>query len=211
MKEKTQKMPLKMVRQTHHAERSRSNVLNFIAEAGLLKRVYRSGWSVLGIKDAESVAEHSFRCAVIGYALAKMEKVPGYNVLLMTIFNDIHEARITDLHKMAQRYLSSKSAEDQAFAEQIGGLPQEMRTELENMRRDYNQQTSKESIIARDADILECLIQAKEYYEQGFSEAMKFTEKAPGYLKTKSARELWEQAKVMNLHDWWVALSEFKR
>ncbi|MFH1245107.1 MAG: HD domain-containing protein [Candidatus Omnitrophota bacterium] len=209
MKEK--EAPLKMVRQAHNAERSRSNVLNFIAEAGLLKRVYRSGWSVLGIKDAESVADHAFRCAVIGYVLAKMERVPAYNVLLMTVFNDIHEARITDLHKMAQRYLDAQPAEDRAFTEQISGLPREMQEELENMRRDYTRQTSKESIIARDADILECLIQAKEYYEQGFSEAMKFTEKAPGYLKTKSARELWKQAKTMNLHDWWMALSEFKR
>lgn len=192
-------------------EGSLKNVLNFIAEAGLLKRVTRSGWSVLGIKDAESVAEHTFRCAVIGYVLAKMENVPAYNVLLMTVFNDIHEARITDLHKMAQRYLNAKPAEDQSFNEQIDGLPPEMKTELENMRRDYNQQTSKESIIARDADILECLIQAKEYYEQGFSEAMKFTQKAPAYLRTKSAQQLWRQAKTMNLHDWWVALSEFRR
>jgi putative hydrolase of HD superfamily len=40
-------------------------ILNFISEAGMLKRVKRSGWSVLGIVNAESVAEHSFRCAVI--------------------------------------------------------------------------------------------------------------------------------------------------
>ena len=50
-------------------------LLNFIAEAGMLKRVRRSGWSVLGIKDAETVAEHSFRCAVIGYILASMENI----------------------------------------------------------------------------------------------------------------------------------------
>ena len=34
------------------------SVLDFISEAGLLKRVSRSGWSVVGIKDAESVADH---------------------------------------------------------------------------------------------------------------------------------------------------------
>ncbi|MBF0384955.1 MAG: HD domain-containing protein, partial [Candidatus Omnitrophica bacterium] len=41
------------------------SAVNLFAEAGLLKRVKRSGWWVAGIKDPESVAEHSFRCAVI--------------------------------------------------------------------------------------------------------------------------------------------------
>ena len=79
------------------------NIVEFILETGVLKRTPRSGWSLLGIDHAESVADHSFRCAVIGYLLARMEKVSVHQVLLMTLFNDIHEARITDLHKMAQR------------------------------------------------------------------------------------------------------------
>ena len=94
-------------------------LLDFIAEAGLLKRVKRSGWWVLGIEGGESVADHSFRCAVIGYILAKMEGADPYKVLLMTLFNDIHEARISDLHKMAQRYINGKEGEDKALAEQI--------------------------------------------------------------------------------------------
>jgi putative hydrolase of HD superfamily len=61
------------------------DILNFISEAGLLKRTPRSGWFVAGIKNPESVAEHSFRCAVIGYCLAKMEDADPYQVLLMTL------------------------------------------------------------------------------------------------------------------------------
>ncbi|MDD5618601.1 MAG: HD domain-containing protein, partial [Candidatus Omnitrophica bacterium] len=79
-------------------------LLEFISEAGILKRIKRSGWWVLGIKDPETVAEHSFRCAVIGYVISKMEKVSPYKVLMMTLFGDIQEARTSDLHKMAQRY-----------------------------------------------------------------------------------------------------------
>ena len=76
-------------------------ILELVCEAGLLKRVQRSGWWVLGIKNAESVAEHSFRCAVVGYVLAHMEQADAYKVLVMCLFGDMHEARITDLHKMA--------------------------------------------------------------------------------------------------------------
>jgi len=63
------------------------NIVDFIAEAGLLKRIARSGWWVIGIKDQESVADHCFRCAVLGFILAKMEKADPYKVLLMTLFN----------------------------------------------------------------------------------------------------------------------------
>ena len=198
MKNKTQKSSLK-------------NILDFISEAGMLKRVTRSGWSVLGIKNAESVAEHSFRCAVIGYVLANMEKVTAYKVLLMTLFGDLQEARITDLHKMAQFYFDLPAAEDKAFTAQIQSLPKKIKKELTAIRKEYNEQKTKESIIARDADILECLIQAKEYQEQGFLAAKKFMQKAPRCLETKSARKLYKTARDISLCDWWMKLSVFKR
>lgn len=46
-------------------------IANFLYEAGQLKRVARSGWWTAGIKHPESVAEHSWRSAVLGYLLAK--------------------------------------------------------------------------------------------------------------------------------------------
>ena len=185
--------------------------LGFIAEMGLLKRVRRSGWWVLGIKDAETVAEHSFRCAIIGYMIACMEDVPPHKALLMTLFNDVHEARLTDLHKMSQRYIALQAAEDKAFGEQMNVLPKKVGGQLKKLHAEYRKQKTKEAIIARDADILECLIQAKEYHEYGFKEAVKFVKKAPATLRTKSAKRLWALAKRSNLNEWWEGLSEFKR
>jgi len=191
--------------------RQDKRLLDFFAEAGMLKRINRSGWWVLGIKDPETVAEHSFRCAVIGYALAKLEDISACKVLLMTLFNDIHEARINDLHKMSQRYIDFEKAEEKAFEEQVNLLSGRMREELTEIHKEYIMQQTKESIIARDADILECLIQAKEYYEHGFRQANKFMKKAPEHLKTKSARRLWMMAKHTSLTRWWEKLSEFRR
>lgn len=186
-------------------------LLDFISEAGMLKQVQRSGWSVLGIKHSESVADHSFRCAVIGYILAHMENIDPYRVLLMTLFNDIHESRIFDLHKMAQRYIDGRKAEDKSFYEQVKSLPSSIRTELTDMRKEFLAQITKESIVARDADVLECLVQAREYQAHGFREAVKFMKKAPEVLKTKSARKLWNLAKVIDINNWWTKLSDFPR
>ena len=186
-------------------------IMQFISEAGMLKNVKRSGWQVLGIHPGETVAEHSFRCAVIGYILSGMEGADSYKVILLTLFNDLHEARITDLHKMAQRYINIDSAEDCCFAGQIKNLPKKLSKEMSRLHEEYRLQKTKESIIARDADILECLLQAKEYYEQGFKKAIDFTKRAPRFLKSKSAKNLWQFAKNNNITNWWVALSDFKR
>ncbi len=188
-----------------------AKLVYFITESGLLKRLPRSGWQVAGIKNAESVADHSFRCAVIGYLLAKMEKADVYKVLLMTLFGDIHEARITDIHKLAQVYFDLKSAEKRSFSDQVVSLPQPVKKELKSSEKEYHTQKSSESIIARDADILECLIQAKEYYEQGYTQAQKLMKKAPVHLRTKSARKLWQAAKKSDLNEWWFNISKFYR
>jgi putative hydrolase of HD superfamily len=188
-----------------------NKLLDFIAEAGKLKYIKRSGWWMLGIPREESVADHSFRCAVIGYILAKMEKADTGRVLLMTLFNDIHEARITDLHKVAHKYFVVKEAENKAYKDQVKKLPEEIRDELTRGRIDFITQESLESLVARDADILECLIQCKEYIDQGFPTAEKFFKKGPFHLKTKSAKALWEKVKSWNSNEWWEKLGEFER
>jgi putative hydrolase of HD superfamily len=190
---------------------SDKNTLNFLAEAGMLKRIKRSGWWVVGIPNDESVAEHSFRCAVIGYLLAGMEGVDMAKVLKMTLFNDLHEARITDLHKMAHKYIDVRDAEKKAFAGQIEKLDEKLKEDLESMRKEHDEQETPESLVARDADILECLIQAKEYVDLGFTNAEKFFKQAPDHLKTESAKRLWEAAKDWDSSSWWEELGKFER
>lgn len=188
-----------------------NSVLNFILESGVLKSIARSGWQVIGIKNGESVAEHCFRCAIIGYLLAGMEGANMEKTAVMCLFNDIAETRIGDLHKMSQKYINLYSIEEKIFEEQVSLLPKKTEKELLRILREYKIQRTKESIIARDADILECLIQAKEYYDQGLRQAQKFMKKAPFFLRTKSAKELWNLVKRKDTGKWWLRLSTFKR
>ena len=201
-------------RKTLHTPKNKFDPLaavNFFAEAGLLKRVKRSGWWVVGIENPESVAEHCFRCAVMGYYIAHCEGVNPYHVLTMTLFNDIHESRINDLHKMGHYYIDFKAAEKRVFTDQILKLDQKISRELQGMRRDYDEQMTKEAIVARDADILECLLQAKEYMDNGYPAAKNFFQRAPSCLKTKTAQRIWQQIKKWDSHDWWQEVVKFER
>ncbi|MDD3233743.1 MAG: HD domain-containing protein [Candidatus Omnitrophota bacterium] len=186
-------------------------VLNFLAEAGQLKRVKRSGWWVTGIKHPESVAEHCFRCAVLGYLIAKAEKADPYKVLMMCLFNDIHEARINDLHKVGHRYIDFKKAEDKAYSGQISGLPGPVRLEMALLRSQYAGQSTREAVIARDADILECVLQAKEYLDAGNLHTRNFMRVGEKYLKSRFARKLFLRLKKWDSSRWWRELAVFER
>lgn len=202
--------------------------VDFFCEAGLLKNIKRSGWWVAGIKDPESVADHSFRTATIGFYLAFLEDADPFEVVSMALFNDIHESRINDLHKMGHYYIDFKEAERKVFKDQIAKLDKRVKEKLGKLRRDYDRQRSKESLIARDADILECLLQAREYYDSGYTKAKYFFAKAPGFLKTKSAKQMWKRIapslkrvassvkggaghKEWNSSQWWQDCVKFER
>ncbi|MBU1864302.1 MAG: HD domain-containing protein [Candidatus Omnitrophica bacterium] len=192
-------------------KKKNTTVLDFFAEIGQLKRVRRSGWWTVGIKDGESVADHSFRCAVIGYCIAKMEGGDAPKVALMCLFNDIHEARINDLHKVVGRYVHIKNAEKRALKEQLDTLPREIGASIKALMDELIRDKSREGIIARDADILECMLQGKEYYEQGYTKAKHFFDKACNHLKTKSAKKLAAALEEWDSYDWCKKLAVLKR
>lgn len=86
-------------------------LMQFLFEVGHLKNVDRSGWWLFGNKMPESVAERSFRCAIYRNFLAKSEGLDTFKVMMMCLFHDIHEARINDLHKIAQNYINLEDAD----------------------------------------------------------------------------------------------------
>ncbi|HUV72301.1 MAG TPA: HD domain-containing protein, partial [Clostridia bacterium] len=45
--------------------------LDLILEIGLLKKIQRTGWVLKGVKDVESVAEHTWRVAIFALLFAK--------------------------------------------------------------------------------------------------------------------------------------------
>ncbi len=186
-------------------------ILDFLAEAGQLKRVKRSGWWTCGINDCESVADHSFRCAIIGFCLAKIEKCDFNKTAIICLFNDLHEARINDMHKVVQRYILLRDAEKKASKEQVKDLFYGIGKNIMSMMNELWEDKSKESIIARDADILECMLQGKEYYDQGFTQAKEFYIKPYKLLKTKSARKLARYIKKWDSRSWCSKLAVVER
>jgi putative hydrolase of HD superfamily len=186
------------------------NIAQFLFEVGTLKRLRRAWLKSEGVSNPESVAEHSHRTAIVGYILAKLEGADAEKVLKMCIFHDIPEVRIGDLDKVAQRYINKDEAELQALTDQISKLPDNIKKELTLLITEMSERKTKEAIIARDADMLELLFQAKEYADIGHTGCLYWIKKNSELLKTGSAKKIFSQMQKINATSWWKGLEHLR-
>ncbi|MBR9693216.1 HD domain-containing protein [Candidatus Woesearchaeota archaeon] len=189
-----------------------SELTNFLFEAGHLKRQIRHGWSHLGHKSPESIADHSWRTAVIAYTLAALEGLDAEKAASIALFHELGEARIGDLDKVQQRYFPNKNeAEARAFKEQMEQLPEVLAKKISGLMEGYEESPTPEQDIVRDADFLECMLQAKEYLVQGYEGATNWLENCPKCLKTTRAKELAKEIIKGDPNEWYKALKAIKR
>lgn len=187
------------------------DILNLIFEFGQLKRTKRSGWWDAGVKDPESVADHIARTCFIGHILSKLENVNSEKVILMILSHDLPEARTNDQGKVAARYIDLKSSEKGAFKDQIKNLPKNIQNTLSTLHREFEEGKTKEAIVAKDADYLECAIQAKEYLDIGYKKTEDWIDNVGKYLKTKSAKEIFKLIKKSDSLGWWKGLKKLPK
>jgi putative hydrolase of HD superfamily len=192
-------------------EDSNKKVMKFSYELGQLKRVKRSGWWMLGVNNPESVAEHSFRAGMLAYMIAKMENANPEKTAFMALINDLHEARLNDLHKVGHRYIDFRKAEIEALREQVFGLPNGIGDDILNLYGQYSSDSSKEGMIAKDADLLECAIQAREYIDIGHKDAQNWIDNVEPKLKTESAKKLFKTMMETEPNSWWQGLKKTER
>ncbi|GLV80427.1 haloacid dehalogenase [Streptomyces lavendulae subsp. lavendulae] len=173
----------------------------FLFELGVLKRARRSGWWHTGVRDPESIAEHSFRVAAIGAVLAMMEGADAARVTLMCVMHDTQETRIGDIPHIGRRYLKAASNEE-ITADQLATAHPAVAAGIQAVVDEYENGTDPEVVIAHDADKLECLIQAVEYREQGNTNVQNWIDSSLSALKTTSAKSLAEAALTMSSLAW---------
>lgn len=177
-------------------------ITNLIFEGLHQKQIKHEGWRMCGVQFPDSVAEHSLNAAQIGYILAKMEGADAYKVATMLVWHDIAETRIGDHHKVAARYLTNKKeAEKQVMEDQFTGLP--FGEDILTIFHEYEEKSTLEGKIAKDADYLEQAFQAKMYVETGHVEAADWIRNVGAALRTESAKQIWQEMTETSFVDWW--------
>lgn len=175
------------------------DIVKFLFEAGALKRTPRSGWQFLG-SGAESVADHSFRTALIAWVLARLDGAADADrALRMALFHDLPEARTGDLNYMNQKYVTAD--EEAAARDLTRDLP--FGDEVRELLSEYRLQVSDTSRLVRDADNLDMILELKEHLDHGNPGARDWLAFACRRLTTEAGRRLAERALQVGSADWW--------
>ncbi|MFP3870910.1 MAG: HD domain-containing protein [Syntrophobacteria bacterium] len=175
------------------------SIVNFLFELGMLKKTPRSGFQFLG-SGSESVAEHLFRVAAIGFTLAKLDReTDTFKVLQMCLFHDLPESRTGDLNYVNKQYVQVN--EEEAVRDLTRTLP--FGTELQEMLAEFNRGESRESQLARDADQLDLILELKEHFDLGNRYAREWIHFARQRLKTDLGRELAARIMETDSTSWW--------
>ncbi len=187
---------------------SNKNLSNFFFEIGTLRKLARSHRQTLLTDDlSDNISSHSYRVTMIGWFLAHLEKADPYKIVSMCLLHDTGESRSGDQNWIHKKFV--KVFEDEIHEGQLRSLP--FSPELQNLNREYHERKSKESIIAKDADLIDQILLLKEYVWQGNEEAKLWLGGSGkgehlNSLKTKSAKKIAKKILSSKPSDWWADL-----
>jgi putative hydrolase of HD superfamily len=172
---------------------------NYLFEIGIHAKTPRSGFWNLG-SGHQSLAEHTHRAVHAGLVLAALAgDVDTNKILQMCLFHDLAEGRTSDLNYVHQQY--AQADESLALKHIQESVP--FGDRIEALHKEYKERTTREAILAKEADHIELLLTLKEQKDLGNPQVERWLE---GYLerfKTTEGRALAEAILETNMSDWW--------
>ncbi|MDX3002672.1 HD domain-containing protein [Kribbella solani] len=173
----------------------------FAYEMGVLKRLRRAGWWHAGVRDPESVAEHSLRVAQLAALIAAEEGGDPGRAAYLGMWHDSQETRIGDIPHSARPYVDV-APNERITEDQVVGLPDNAAKSIREAVTEYETQETLEARCAKDADRLECLMQAVEYRESGYTRVDGWIESSRAKIQTPFGQRLAEAALTVSPLTW---------
>ncbi|MFZ1076481.1 MAG: HD domain-containing protein [Nitrosotalea sp.] len=162
-----------------------------------LKKVPRKGWKEkVGIKDPESVADHSYGTAVMAMIFSdNAGNLDTERIVKMALLHDLAESITGDFIPGEIQKENKKTVETQAMEEILSKLPPHLLDKYHSLWKEYVDCTSKEAVLLHEIDRLEMAIQAAKYSGEGFSKEklQEFVESARHEIKSKELIEVLDE------------------
>ncbi|WP_328471587.1 HD domain-containing protein [Actinoplanes sp. NBC_00393] len=176
---------------------------DFFYEAGVLKRTPRSGWALARMANRESVADHSFRTALIAMTMATMAGADPDRAATLALLHDLPEARLGDMHHLTRRYLDEPKPFLRVIEDQTAGLPDGVRELIRDRALQWVEQDSVEARIAKDADVIESVLHLRESLAERPELARRWVEYLAASVKTEVGRAMLAEIRATDPDDWW--------
>lgn len=180
-------------------------LLNILSVAEKLKCNTRHCYTTSGRK--ESVAEHSWRLALMAMFISKEEEFKDADmnkVIRMCLIHDLGEAFTGDIPTF-EKSDSDTEKEDNAFSNWVEGFPEAQRRELQELLQEMSEQKTVESKIYKALDKLEAVIQHNESdlstwipleYDLQFTYGKEQVQFSPYLKKLKAEIDRWTEEKI---------------
>lgn len=130
-----------------------------------------------------------------------MEDANPQRAAFLALWHDSQESRTTDLPHLTKRYVTA-AANEQVTSDQVRPLPQAIAAMIAGAVSEYEAAETAEARRARDADKLDCLLQAREYQDQGHRGVQPWIDSSIASLHTPSAKRLAYEALAQSSLDW---------
>ncbi len=180
----------------------RQKLVNFLFEVGTLRKIIRAHRQTLLTDDfSDNIASHSFRVAIIGWFLAKLEGADPYKVVMMCLLHDLEESRAGDQNWVHKRFV--KVFEDEIKEGQLMPLPES--EELLKLNQEYQERKTLEAKLAKDADLLDQILLLREYCWQGNQEAARWLKgrRQEQQISSATAKKLATLIRQQRPSEWW--------
>ena len=175
------------------AKTSLQNLVKFFGIAGKLKRILRSGWLEAGVRQPESVADHTFRTSILCMIYSSLEGLDELKLLRMALIHDLPEAIIGDVTP-SRKTAEIEAKEDTAMNQILSLLPKRQREKYMVVWNEYKKCETKEAKAVRQLEKLEMALQAKEYEKVGST-----IQSLERFIKSAEEAIVWPELKKLLL------------
>jgi len=175
--------------------------IEFYHTIGKLKQEKRVGWLDRGVKDSESVSDHSHRLCVMSLFFAKRLGLDECRAVKLAVVHDLPEAICGDVATRVKEELQKipnrekREREEKALEELCEMLGGKEAKELRELWLEFNEGKSKEARLVYELDRLEAIFQAIEYEKKGnFAVSLQeFYDFANARLELPAIREIFDK------------------
>lgn len=176
--------------------------IDFIFEMGAIRFIDRT-WRRFLREDFANLAEHHFRVFWIAMIIAAREKnVDTGKMAKMALIHDIAESRTGDVDYLSRQYV--ERYEEMGISDMLAGTAVEK--EFRELWQEYEERTSLEAKIVKDADNLDVDFELSEQAAKGST--LKENKQpmrqhvAETKLYTETAKQIFKQLQGANPHGW---------
>lgn len=147
--------------------RRNHGLLDVLLELQALDRLPRTGYSLRGVAEPESVSEHAFHTTFLVWALAAEEpELDRARAVELALVHDLAEVRTGDLPRTAAGYLP-EGAKAQAERAIVRDLLGPLGERAEALVAEYQARETREARFVATCDKLQLLIKASVYETWG--------------------------------------------